>query len=332
MQRCLQLAQKGLGKVSPNPMVGCVIVYNDEIIGEGYHKVYGGPHAEPEALGSVLDKSLLPGSTVYVSLEPCAHYGKTPPCAPLLLESGVRRVVIGALDPYREVDGRGIQILKRGGAEVTTGVLGQECETLNKRFMTYHIHKRPYIILKWAETADGFIAGERQEQISGKAAQARLHQWRTEEDAFMVGTNTLLQDNPRLNSRYWPGKNPSRIAIDMALRSEGTKLHFYDGQQDTIILNGIKEGIENNIQFVKIEDRSPQSISGALYERGIQSVVLEGGADLLNSFITQGLFDEIRVFKSKSLHFGKGKVAPVIPASAGIIEDLGDDELILYSR
>lgn len=332
MQRCLQLAQKGFGKASPNPMVGCVIVHEYKIIGEGYHSAYGGPHAEPEALRSVTDKSLLPASTVYVSLEPCAHYGKTPPCAPLLVESGVRKVVIGALDPYHEVDGRGVQILKQGGVEVVTGVLRKECEQVNKRFMTYHIHKRPYIILKWAETSDGFIAGEERKQISGKAAQILLHQWRTEEDAFMVGTNTLLQDDPRLNARYWPGKNPTRVAIDMSLRSDGMKLHFYDGSQDTMILNNIKDGIENNIQFVRIGDSSPQSIASALYEKRIQSVVIEGGADLLNSFIAQGLYDEIRVFKSKRLYFGKGRQAPISPLPASATEDLDEDELILYYK
>lgn len=332
MQRCLQLAQKGLGKVSPNPMVGCVIVHGDKIIGEGYHKAYGGPHAEPEAMASLVDKSLLRESTVYVSLEPCAHYGKTPPCAPLLVESGVRKVVIGALDPYHQVDGRGVQILKQGGVEVITGVLQKECEEINKRFITYHVRKRPYIILKWAETSDGFIAGEGRRQISGKAAQTRLHQWRTEEDAFMVGTNTLLNDNPQLNSRNWPGKNPTRIAIDMQLKSGGMQLHFHDGSQDTIILNGIRNGTEGNVQFTRIVDNSPQSIIEAIYNKRIQSVVIEGGARLLNSFIQQGYYDEVRVLRSKRLLWGKGEKVPALPALTSISEDLDDDELILYSK
>lgn len=332
MQRCLQLAQKGFGKVSPNPMVGCIIVHEDKIIGEGYHKEYGGLHAEPEALNAVADKSLLSDSTVYVSLEPCAHYGKTPPCAPLLVKSGVRRVVIGALDPYHEVDGRGITILKEGGIDVTSGILKEACEQINKRFITYHTQKRPYIILKWAETADGFMAGKGQKQISGKAAQIRLHQWRTEEDAFMIGTHTLLQDNPQLNSRHWPGKNPVRVVIDMNLKSPGMALNFYDGSQETIILNGVKDAKDGNLQFVRLEDNSPKAIVQALYKSNIQSVVVEGGAELLNSFLQEGLYDEVRVFKSKQLHFADGKRAPALSALALSTEDLGEDELILYFK
>ncbi|MES2617074.1 MAG: bifunctional diaminohydroxyphosphoribosylaminopyrimidine deaminase/5-amino-6-(5-phosphoribosylamino)uracil reductase RibD [Bacteroidota bacterium] len=309
IQRCLQLAELGRGYVAPNPMVGCVIVHNNKIIAEGYHHAYGSAHAEVNALDQIKDKSVLTEATVYVSLEPCAHTGKTPPCAVRLVDEGVKKVVIGCADPNPHVAGKGIQILESAGIEVITGILEKECRDLNKRFITFHEQQRPFIILKWAETRDGFMAG-RQQQISGQIAQTYLHRWRSEEMAFMVGTNTLMQDNPSLSVRHWKGKNPIRVAVDWDLKSEGNGLNFYDQSQETIILNGIKDDVVGRVEYIKLENKSCKSIIHALYKKNIQSVVIEGGAHFLQSFIYDHLFDEIRLFTSKELLFGEGLKSP----------------------
>jgi diaminohydroxyphosphoribosylaminopyrimidine deaminase/5-amino-6-(5-phosphoribosylamino)uracil reductase len=332
MKRCLQLAQKGFGNVSPNPMVGCVIVCNDEIIGEGYHEQYGQAHAEVNAVNSVKNPELLPESTVYVSLEPCVHFGKTPPCADLLIEKKVHKVVIGTLDPFVKVSGKGAEKLREAGIEVETGMLERDCRALNKRFMTFHRKQRPYIILKWAESADGFIGGSEPVQISGIAAQRRLHQWRSEEDAFMVGTNTLLEDNPHLSTRLWKGKNPVRLTIDMHLKSDGKPLNFFNRSQRTIVFNGLKNETERDVEYVMIRDSSPASIAGKLFELGIQSVVIEGGSKLLGSFIDQNLFDEIRRFRSKTMFLQQGIPAPRIDFVPEKTENLVDDELLTYTK
>jgi diaminohydroxyphosphoribosylaminopyrimidine deaminase/5-amino-6-(5-phosphoribosylamino)uracil reductase len=332
MKRCLQLAQKGFGNVSPNPMVGCVIVHDDAIIGEGCHEQYGMAHAEVNAINSVSDPALLPGSTVYVSLEPCVHFGKTPPCADLLIDKKVARVVIGTLDPFAKVSGKGAEKLRGAGIIVETGMLEKECRALNKRFMTFHIKQRPYIILKWAESADGYIGGNEPVQISGVAAQRRLHQWRSEEDAFMVGTKTLLEDNPHLSTRLWKGKNPVRLAIDMHLKSDGKPLNFFNRSQRTIVLNGLKNETERDVEYVMIADSSPSSIAGKLHELGIQSVVIEGGAKLLGSFIDRNLFDEIRRFRSKTTYLHEGVPAPRIDFVPEKNENLVDDELLIYTK
>jgi diaminohydroxyphosphoribosylaminopyrimidine deaminase/5-amino-6-(5-phosphoribosylamino)uracil reductase len=333
MQRCLQLAAKGRGQVAPNPMVGCVIVHDGRIIGEGYHQQYGDAHAEVQALNSVKNPELLKEATVYVSLEPCSHFGKTPPCANLLIEHRVKKVVIGCLDSNKEVAGRGIELLKTAGIEVEVGVLENACRQLNARFFTYHEKQRPYIILKWAETKDGFIAGM-QKQISGNIAQTRLHQWRTEEAAFMVGTKTLIEDNPQLNARLWRGNNPIRVAIDFELKSQALNekqaLHFYDGLQPSIILNGLKNETTGTVDFVKVIDRTPVSIINALFGKHIQSVVIEGGQALLQAFIDAELYDEIRIFRSKELLFNEGLIAPVFTAKEIILEDLETDLLTIY--
>lgn len=329
MQRCIQLAKKGLGNVAPNPMVGCVIVYQNKIIGEGFHAQYGQAHAEVNAINSVEDKSILPLSTVYVSLEPCAHFGKTPPCADLLIKHQVNKVVIGCIDSNSQVAGKGIEKLKLAGIQVETGVLELECEALNHAFFTFHEKKRPYIILKWAETANGYMTGE-QKQISGVYAQQMLHQWRSQYQAFMVGTNTLLQDNPQLNSRYYGIKNPVRIAIDFNLKSENKNLHFYDNTQKTIILNGTKNEENGNINFVKIDNTDIQTIINKLYQLGIQNVVIEGGNALLQSFISHYLFDEIRIFKSKKTEFINGIKAPIIQLKPNEEIDLIEDSLTIY--
>jgi diaminohydroxyphosphoribosylaminopyrimidine deaminase/5-amino-6-(5-phosphoribosylamino)uracil reductase len=324
------LAEKGFGHVSPNPMVGCLIVHNGEIIGSGYHKTYGGPHAEVNAINSVKDTNLIKDSTAYVSLEPCSHFGKTPPCADLLIQSGIKKVVIGSLDPNPLVAGQGMEKLKQAGIEVKHGILENECKKLNKRFFSFINKKRPFIILKWAESADGFMGSEDTKQISGLAAQKRLHKWRSEEDAFLVGTNTLIQDNPQLNTRLWKGKNPIRVAIDFDLKSENKHLKFYDQSQRTIILNGFKNEISNGIEFIQIPERKVETIVDTLYQCEISCVVVEGGSELLKSFIAANLYDEIRILKSKNLILNHGIAAPKIDFVASSSEDLMDDYLTLY--
>lgn len=329
MQRCLQLAALGAGKVAPNPMVGCVIVLNDKIIGEGYHKQYGCPHAEVNAIDSVQNKELLKDATVYVSLEPCSHFGKTPPCADLLIHCHVKQVVVGCLDPHEQVAGKGVEKLRKAGIDVVVGILENECKYLNRRFITFHEKKRPYVILKWAETKDGFMAGP-EKQISGRFAQQRLHLWRSEEAAFMVGTRTLIADNPALNVRLLSGNNPIRIGIDSQLKSLDHNLKFYDQSQSTIIINTVKNAKDGLIEFIKVIDTTPSSILNALFERQILSVVIEGGAELLNSFMQSNSYDEIRVFKSKDKVFLNGLVSPEVLINASVKEDLGEDELLIY--
>jgi len=328
----LNLAQKGFGMVSPNPMVGCVIVHNGQIIGEGFHQQYGGPHAEVNAINAVVDHSLLKDSTVYVTLEPCSHFGKTPPCANLLIQHGVKKVVIACLDPNPLVAGKGVKLLQDAGIVVEVGLLEQEALELNKRFITYHNKKRPYIILKWAMSKDAYMSHPNTKQISGLEAQKLLHLWRTQEDAFVIGTNTLLIDNPQLNSRFVNGKNPIRVAIDFDLKSQNLPFHFYDQSQKTIVLNGIKESLDGTIEYLKIKNKAPETIVNCLYQKSIQSIVIEGGQHLLSSFINAGLYEEIRVFKSKHLVLNGGQLAPEHPELNAAISDLETDELWVYQN
>lgn len=313
MLRALQLAEIGRGSVSPNPMVGCVIVHNDVIIGEGWHKKYGDWHAEVNAVKSVKDKTLLVEATAYVTLEPCSHFGKTPPCADLLVKHQLKKVVICNYDPFPLVAGKGIQKLLDAGIEVVTGVLEQKGRQLNARFFTVVEKNRPYIILKWAETADGFIAGENFEQIkiSNALSHKLSHKWRSEEDAIMVGTNTALYDNPRLNVREWTGRNPVRIVIDRSNRLP-KDLHLLDDSVKTLILSD---------PFAWEEYQKEK----------IQSIIVEGGTQLLQSFIDAELFDEIRVFRSQK-QLKKGILAPVLPKNITILsrQNLLDDELTIY--
>lgn len=313
MLRALQLAEIGRGSVSPNPMVGCVIVHNDVIIGEGWHKKYGDWHAEVNAVKSVKDKTLLAEATAYVTLEPCSHFGKTPPCADLLVKHQLKKVVICNYDPFPLVAGKGIQKLLDAGIEVVTGVLEQKGRQLNARFFTVVEKNRPYIILKWAETADGFIAGENFEQIkiSNALSHKLSHKWRSEEDAIMVGTNTALYDNPRLNVREWTGRNPVRIVIDRSNRLP-KELHLLDDSVKTLILSD---------PFAWEEYQKEK----------IQSIIVEGGTQLLQSFIDAELFDEIRVFRSQK-QLKKGILAPVLPKNITILsrQNLLDDELTIY--
>lgn len=330
MRRCLVLAEKGLGQVSPNPMVGCVIVYQDRVIAEGYHKQFGGPHAEVNAIKAVEDESILKDCVLYVNLEPCAHHGKTPPCANLIVEKKLGKVVIGQLDPYPEVEGKGVEILKSAGIEVEIGILEKECQQLNKRFLCNQVKHRPYVILKWAESADGFIGQDKQVNISGVKSRELSHLWRTQEDAFLVGTNTLLIDNPQLNARLVKGRNPIRIAMDFDLKSIDLDLHFFKSGQRSILLNGKMEAIRGDLEFHRIEDRSVASILNKLWSLKIGSVVVEGGSELLRSFINSGLYDEIRVFRSKDLHLKQGIKAPEFAGELIASLDMETDILSVY--
>ena len=318
MQRCLDLAQKGLGSVSPNPMVGSVIVHEGKIIGEGYHRKYGEAHAEVNAINSVRDKSLLSKSTIYVSLEPCSHVGKTPACANLIVEKNIPKIVIGTIDPHEKVAGKGIEILKTANREIITGVLENKCIDLNKRFFTCHQKKRPYIILKWAETKDGDIDFVRTPSDKAKAfwitndeCKTLVHKWRTEEDAFLVGTNTVLLDNPQLTSRLWKGKNPTRISIDKNL-TLSKDFNIFNKEAETIIFNSHTTLIINNITYLKIDFSKniiPQILEN-LYDFNILSLVVEGGTQTLQSFIDLNIWDEARVFVGDHI-FEKGVPAPI---------------------
>lgn len=306
MQRCLELAYLGMGNVSPNPLVGCVIVSDGKIIGEGYHEKFGEAHAEVNAVKAVTEKygnqaaALLANATAYVSLEPCAHFGKTPPCADLLVKHRIKRVVIGNRDPFEGVNGKGIEKLKNAGIEVVSGVLEAECSKLNRRFFTRIRKQRPYIILKWAETADGYFAPNNgaQQWISGALAQTLVHKWRGEEDAILIGKRTAMVDNPQLNARMWEGKNPLRILIDRNLDVPQSH-HIYNDQAKTVIFNEHKTEVNHNIHYIQMEDMQyylPQKIAFQLYLMDIQSVIIEGGANILHQFINAKLWDEARIF------------------------------------
>ena len=301
MRRCIRLARNGLCGAPPNPMVGAVVVHEGRIIGEGYHVRCGQAHAEVNAIRSVRRQELLPDATIYVSLEPCAHYGKTPPCADLIVEKGIWRIVIGCQDPFPKVDGRGIEKLRRAGREVVVGVLEEECRELIKRFVTFHTRKRPYITLKWAQSADGYIDGRRVEggtpaKLSNACTQMLVHKLRAEHAAIMVGTDTARLDNPRLDVRDWAGPQPVRVVIDCEHRLSGG-LHLFDGSRQTLTYN----------------TRELPVILTDLYDRGLQSLLVEGGAKLLQSFLDAGLWDEIRV-EEAPVCLGEGVGAPFVPS------------------
>jgi diaminohydroxyphosphoribosylaminopyrimidine deaminase/5-amino-6-(5-phosphoribosylamino)uracil reductase len=319
MQRCLQLAALAAGQVAPNPMVGSVLVYQGRIIGEGYHRQYGQAHAEVNCINSVAeaDKHLIPASTLYVSLEPCAHFGKTPPCSNRIIAEGIRKVVVGCRDPFKEVNGKGIEQLRAAGVEVVLPVLEKACIALNKRFFTFHTQQRPYIVLKWAQTADGKIAappGRERLLISNVYTNRLVHQWRSQEAAILVGTHTALQDNPMLNNRLWHGNNPVRLVVDKQLQLP-QHLHVFDGSQPTIVFNSLQQGMHNNVQYQQLNPASNllQQISDACYRLNLQSVLVEGGAQLLQSFIDQGLWDEAHIITNTQLYAGNGLQAPQLP-------------------
>jgi diaminohydroxyphosphoribosylaminopyrimidine deaminase / 5-amino-6-(5-phosphoribosylamino)uracil reductase len=336
IKRCIELAKNGLGTTYPNPLVGSVIVYNDTIIGEGWHKKAGEAHAEVNAINAVKDQSLLSKSTIYVSLEPCSHFGKTPPCSDLIIAKGIPNVVIGTVDPNSKVAGSGIKKLIEAGKKVSVGILEEECYELNKRFFTFHTKKRPYIILKWAESADGFIAPiskEKQEPVwlSNAFSRQLVHKWRSEEQAILVGTQTVLDDNPKLDVRDWKGNNPIRIVLDKSGKIS-TDYYVADGKTKTIFITEQENltCIDNRIFENAIFDNLlPQKILSILFQHEIQSVTIEGGRQTIQTFIDANLWDEARVFKSK-LFLKNGVKAPKINTSYTSKEEIEEDELLKF--
>ncbi len=313
MQRCIELAKLAQGNTAPNPMVGAILVYNERIIGESYHKKYGEAHAEVNCINSVkeVDKYLINKSTLYISLEPCSHFGKTPPCTDLIIKSNIQKVVIGCKDYYKEIDGKGIEKLQNAGIEVITGILEKECLDLNKRFFAFHQRQRPYIILKWAESANSKIgtAAERV-LISNEYTNRLVHKWRCEEASILIGTNTALHDDPSLTTRLWPGNNPVRLIVDMNLRLP-SHLKIFNKETNTIIFNKQKHEEDGNLIYYKIpEDNFITQILSSLCKLHMQSVLIEGGAKLLQAFIDEGLWDEARVIRNENLIINNGINAP----------------------
>lgn len=339
MQRCIELARKGAGSVAPNPMVGAVLVHNDVIIGEGWHQQYGKAHAEVNCI----DKATQSGqtykfqqSTLYVSLEPCAHFGKTPPCSDLIIQHKIPKVLIGCRDPFKEVDGKGIEKLKAAGVEVIVDVLKEECMELNKRFFTFHQQQRPYVILKWAQTKNGMIAARSSERlhISNEITNRLVHQWRSEEAAILIGTNTALLDDPQLTNRYWSGKQSVRLVLDKQLRLP-TTLKIFNDDARTIIFNSKKNSEEDNVQYYQLPadaDTIPALLK-SLYQLNINSVLVEGGAQLLQSFIAAGLWDEARIITNEQLTVEDGLAAPeLINAVTTTEQFLGTDRITYYQN
>lgn len=321
MHRCLQLAKLGAGNVAPNPMVGAVLVYENTIIGEGYHQQYGQAHAELNCINSVCEanQSFILKSTLYVSLEPCAHYGKTPPCADLIIKNRIQDVVVACRDSYEEVAGKGIQKLQQAGINVTIGILEKEALELNKRFFTYHTKLRPYIILKWAQSGDAKIANKdfSAVKISNDVTNRLVHKWRSEEAAILVGPNTALHDNPWLTTRLWKGNNPVRLVIDLQLKLP-MSLHLFDGAVKTIVFNQVKHEEKNSVTFYRLASGEDiiAGLLNALYQLKIQSVMVEGGAKLLQSFIDQNYWDEARVITNEQLMIDGGIEAPELKSNS----------------
>ena len=340
MTRCLELAQNGFGTTSPNPMVGAVIVNNGKIIGEGWHRKAGEPHAEPNAINSVKNPELLKESTIYVSLEPCSHFGKTPPCTDLILEKEIPNVVIGIMDPFAKVCGNGINKLKQHGRNVTVGVLEKECEEINKRFFTFQKENRPYIILKWAETKDGYIDIIRDEKsenkptwISNKYSQQLVHKWRSEEDAILVGTNTAIKDNPKLNVRTWTGKNPTRVVLDRTLRIP-TDYSLFDDTVKTIIITELTKENTANTYYETVNFSVETFVSDlikVLEKHQIQSIIIEGGNKTLQTFIDSNIWDEARIFTGQNT-FSNGVSAPKIEGGLISEQDIEGDKLRFFSN
>lgn len=339
MHRCIQLAKNGLGTTYPNPLVGSVVVYQDQIIGEGWHYKAGLPHAEVNAIRSVQDKTRLKEATIYVNLEPCSHIGKTPPCSDLIIQSGIKNVVIGNLDSNPQVAGRGIKKLIDAGCTVTTGILEAECAALNKRFFTFHQKKRPFILLKWAQTRDGFIAptSERRKEakpvwITNTYSRQVVHKMRGQEMAILVGTNTAQQDNPSLTTRSWAGNNPTRIVIDRKLKLD-KELSIFNTEAETIVITEEIENSTNHLQYKTIDfsgDIASQ-ICDVLYKNNIQSVIIEGGSKTLQTFIDENLWDEAFIF-SGPVNFGDGISAPTLKGRFIFEEFIRSDSLYLYKN
>lgn len=333
IQRCIQLAKKALGNTYPNPLVGAVILHDGKIIGEGYHQKAGENHAEINAINSVKDQSLLPESTIYVSLEPCAHFGKTPPCSLKLKEIGFKKVVIGCRDSHEKVAGKGIEILKNAGIEVQSGILEKECRALNKRFFCFHEKKRPYIILKWAESKDGFLDKDFQPtQIGNSLTKQFVHQLRSEEHAILVGTNTALVDNPSLTVREVEGKNPTRILIDFELKVP-SNFKILNNEAPTLVFNQIKNEEIRNLKFIKIEKENfLENLLKKLHEEQIQSVIIEGGSYTLQKFINAHLWDEAIIIKNENLIVEHGTKAPKINSEVAEVKIYRDNVIEFYKN
>lgn len=323
MRRCIQLAKFGAGQVAPNPMVGAVLIYKERIIGEGYHKKYGEAHAEVNCIASVKeeDKKHIEKSVLYVSLEPCAHYGKTPPCSDLIIKNKIPEVVIGCRDPFEQVNGKGIEKLRAAGVEVVTGVLEKECINLNKRFFTFHTKQRPYIILKWAQTANKKINANdnKRVKISNMLTNRLVHKWRFEEAGILVGTNTVLADDPFLTNRLWSGKTPVRLVVDLDLKLP-YEANAFNNEASTIVFNTVKhtiitgENLSNETYYFRLEKKENlvRQILAACFALNIQSILVEGGAKLLQSFIDESLYDEARIITNEDLAVENGLSAPVL--------------------
>jgi diaminohydroxyphosphoribosylaminopyrimidine deaminase/5-amino-6-(5-phosphoribosylamino)uracil reductase len=326
MDRCLQIARNGLGTTRPNPMVGAVIVLNDTIIGEGYTSAYGGPHAEVNAINSVANKKDLKQATLYVSLEPCSHYGKTPPCSDLIIANEIPRIVIGCKDDNPEVAGKGIEKLRDAGRDVTVGVLEEKCKNHHKRFFTLITKKRPYIILKWVESIDGFIAPFTKDKkqpvwLTNQYSRQLVHKWRSEEQAILVGNNTVKEDNPRLTVRDWTGDNPARFVLGR-LKTDIKNFNVTDNSAQTILLN------EDSIDFSK---PVAQQVCNRLFKSNVNSLIVEGGTQTLQSFIDTGLWDEARVFTG-NLTLGAGIKAPKIKGKLKSQKNILNDTLRIYEQ
>lgn len=339
MRRCIELAQKGLGLARPNPSVGCVIVWKDQIIGEGYTSPYGGPHAEVNAVRSVIDKSRLTEATLYVTLEPCSHHGKTPPCSELIIKHGIPKVVIGCVDPNVRVCGKGIRSLSDAGCEVHVGVLEKECAVQHRRFFTVQNKKRPYIVLKWAETSDGFMAPLSKEisrpvWISNDESQQLVHKWRAEEQAILVGTQTVVADNPSLTVRTWSGTHPLRVVLDQKARISND-FAVLDDRIPTLVLVGSADRElpknQKHTRYVQVDFGSELSVQicELLYGMNVQSLLIEGGRQTLQTFIESGLWDEARVFVGTQV-FEKGVQAPKLAAEVFEKHQIKDTGLYLY--
>jgi diaminohydroxyphosphoribosylaminopyrimidine deaminase/5-amino-6-(5-phosphoribosylamino)uracil reductase len=339
--RCIELGKNGLGTTAPNPMVGSVIVCADKIIGEGYTSPFGGPHAEVNAINSVKQKELLTKATLYVTLEPCSHYGKTPPCADLIIKSGIPNVVIGITDPNEKVAGKGIQKLKDAGVNVISNVLAEECAAHHKRFLTFIENKRPYVILKWAETIDGFIAPPDQLRntnpepywITNTYSRQLVHKWRSEEQAILVGANTVLADNPSLTVRDWKGKNPIRIILDKDLSLPKTLAVFNANAKVIVLTSKTESSAMEHLHYEKIDFQKDlaQSILTTLYKNNINSIIVEGGAKTINAFIMSGLWDEARIFTGETT-FKKGVPAPKITGRLGFFQKIESDILNILTN
>ncbi len=334
MKRCFELALKGLGHVAPNPMVGCVIVKDGQIIAEGYHKEYGKAHAEVNAINGLGPGFDFSDCTLYVNLEPCSHQGKTPPCSDLLVTKKFKKVVICNTDTNPLVGGKGIERLKKAGIEVESGILEQEGRELNKRFFTFHEKKRPYIILKWAQTNDGFISknpipqNKSENWITGEESKKLVHEWRAQEQAIMVGTNTVFNDNPELTVRLTEGKNPIRVVIDKELKLN-SDFNIFNATSETLVFTGIEKTSTNTVKFFKINisEKVLEQILRKLYALNISSVIIEGGTTLLQSFINENLWDEARVFINLDKNFGSGIKAPEFDLSKAHPQKSGADNL-----